>query len=154
MIDLVIQRTPQTLKVVGLSYVLAMLIAIPIGVISATHQYSLFDQVGTVMSVIGFSVPTFFTGLLAIIIFSVNLRWFPSSYNTTLKVTDWSSFVAQVKQMFLPVMVLTFFQIATLEPVYAFFRARQPETGLCADGAVQGLSRACGCVDGMCCATA
>lgn len=113
-IDLVIQRTPQTLKVVGLSYVLAVLIAIPIGVISATHQYSLFDQIGTVFSVIGFSVPTFFTGLLAIIIFSVNLRWFPSSYNTTLRVTDWSSFVAQVKQMFLPVMVLTFFQIATL----------------------------------------
>ena len=113
-IDLVIQRTPQTLKVVGLSYILAVLIAIPLGVMSATHQYSLFDQFGTVMSVIGFSVPTFFTGLLAIIIFSVHLRWFPSSYNTTLKVTDWSSFVAQAKQMFLPVMVLTFFQIATL----------------------------------------
>ncbi len=113
-IDLIIQRTPQTLKVVGFSYILAILIAIPIGVISATHQYSLFDQVGTIMSVIGFSVPTFFTGLLAIMIFSVELRWFPSSYNTTLRVTDWSSFVAQVRQMFLPVMVLTFFQIATL----------------------------------------
>jgi peptide/nickel transport system permease protein len=113
-IDLIIQRTPQTLKVVGFSYILAILIAIPIGVISATHQYSLFDQAGTIMSVIGFSVPTFFTGLLAIIIFSVELRWFPSSYNTTLRVTDWSSFVAQVRQMFLPVMVLTFFQIATL----------------------------------------
>ncbi len=113
-IDLVIQRTPQTLKVVGLSYILAVLIAIPIGVISATRQYSLFDQVGTVMSVIGFSVPTFFTGLLVIIIFSVKLRWFPSSYNTTLRVTDWSSFVQQIKQMFLPVAVLTFFQIAQL----------------------------------------
>lgn len=113
-IDLVIQRTPQTLKVVGLSYILAVLIAIPIGVISATHQYSIFDQVGTIVSVIGFSVPTFFTGLVAIIIFSVHLRWFPSSYNTTLRVTDWPSFVAQVKQMFLPVMVLTFYQIATL----------------------------------------
>jgi peptide/nickel transport system permease protein len=113
-IDLVIERTPQTLKVVGLSYILAIFIAIPIGVISATRQYSLFDQVGTVIAVIGFSVPTFFTGLLAIIIFSVELRWFPSSYSTTLKVTDWSSFVAQVKQMFLPVMVLTFYQIATL----------------------------------------
>lgn len=113
-IDLVIERTPQTLKVVGLSYILAILIAIPIGVMSATRQYSLFDQIGTVVSVIGFSVPTFFTGLVAIIVFSVHLRWFPSSYNTTLRVTDWSSFVAQVKQMFLPVMVLTFYQIATL----------------------------------------
>lgn len=113
-IDLVIERTPQTLKVVGLSYILAILIAIPIGVMSATRQYSLFDQIGTVISVIGFSVPTFFTGLVAIIVFSVHLRWFPSSYNTTLRVTDWSSFVAQVKQMFLPVMVLTFYQIATL----------------------------------------
>jgi peptide/nickel transport system permease protein len=70
--------------------------------------------VGTVFSVLGYSLPTFFTGLLAIVIFSVNLKWFPSVYNTTLQVTDWESFVAQCRQMFLPVAVLTFFQTATL----------------------------------------
>jgi peptide/nickel transport system permease protein len=113
-VDLIIERTPQTLWVVGLSYVLSIFIAIPLGVISAYKQYSIFDQVGTFMSMIGFSVPTFFTGLLAIVIFSVNLGWFPSVYNTTHKVTDFQSFIVQVKQMIMPVTVLAFFSAAQL----------------------------------------
>ena len=92
-IDLIIERTPQTLWVVGLSYLIAIIIAVPIGVISAVKQYSAFDQIGTFVSMVGFSVPTFFTGLVIIVIFSVNLGWFPSVYNTTHKVTDWDSFV-------------------------------------------------------------
>lgn len=111
-IDLVIERTPQTLWVVGLSYVFSILLAIPIGVISAYKQYSIFDQIGTFVAMIGFSVPTFFTGLLAIIIFSVNLKWFPSIYDTTLQVTDFASFVEQFKQIVMPVSVLAFFQAA------------------------------------------
>ena len=113
-IDLIIERAPQTLWVVGLSYLFSVLIAVPLGVIAAVKQNSIFDQVSTVISVIGFSMPTFFTGLLAIIIFSANLHWFPSIYDTTLQVKDWSSFVQQVKQMLMPVAVLTFFQTATL----------------------------------------
>ena len=113
-IDLVIERTPQTLWVVGLSYVIAIVIAIPIGVISAVKQYSIFDQVGTFISMVGFSVPTFFTGLVIIVIFSVNLGWFPSVYNTTHKVTDWDSFIYQVKQMIMPVTVLAFYSAAQL----------------------------------------
>lgn len=113
-VDLVIERTPQTLWVVGLAYLFSIIIAIPIGVISAYKQYSLFDQVGTFVALIGFSVPTFFTGLIAIIIFSVNLRWFPSVYNTTHKVVDFPSFIVQVKQMIMPVTVLAFFQAAQL----------------------------------------
>lgn len=113
-IDLVIERTPQTLWVVGLSYVLAVIISVPIGVISAVKQYSIFDQIGTFVSMVGFSVPTFFTGLVAIVIFSVNLGWFPSVYNTTHDVVDWASFVVQVKQMAMPVIVLTFFSAAQL----------------------------------------
>jgi peptide/nickel transport system permease protein len=113
-IDLIMQRIPQTLWVVGLAYVVAIIIAIPVGVISAVRQYSIFDQVGTFISLVGYSIPTFFTGLLFIIIFSVELGWFPSIYDTNLKVTDWNSFVAQVKQMIMPVMVLGFFQAAAL----------------------------------------
>ncbi|KAA3665462.1 MAG: ABC transporter permease [Chloroflexi bacterium] len=113
-VDLVIERTPQTLWVVGMAYILSIIIAIPIGVISAYKQYSLFDQVGTFVALLGFSVPTFFTGLIAIIVFSVNLRWFPSVYNTTHKVVDFPSFIVQVKQMIMPVTVLAFFQAAQL----------------------------------------
>jgi peptide/nickel transport system permease protein len=113
-VELIAQRFPQTMWVVGLSYLFSVIIAIPIGVISAVKQYSWFDQVGTVISIIGFSVPTFFTGLLAIIIFGVHLQWFPSIYNTELKVVDWSSFVAQLRQLVMPVTVLAFFQLAAL----------------------------------------
>ena len=109
---------PQTLWVVGgracLAYIVGILIAIPVGILSAYKQYSIFDQVGTFVSLIGFSVPTFFTGLVAIIIFSVNLRWFPSIYDTTLVVHDWPSFIKQVKQMIMPVTVLAFFNASQL----------------------------------------
>ena len=104
--DVVVQRLPQTLWVVGVAYVVAVLIALPIGVYSAYRQYSLFDQAGTFVTMVGFSVPPFFSGVLVIVIFSVQLGWFPSIYDTTHKVTDWESFVFQLRQMVMPVMVL------------------------------------------------
>ncbi len=104
--DVVVQRIPQTLTVVGTAYVVAILIALPIGIYSAYRQYSWFDQLGTFVSMVGFSVPPFFSGVLVIVIFSVQLGWFPSIYDTTLKVTDWDSFVKQLQQMVMPVMVL------------------------------------------------
>ncbi|MEM8789219.1 MAG: ABC transporter permease [Pseudomonadota bacterium] len=113
-VDLIVERMPQTLWVVGMSYVVGILIAIPIGVISAYKQYSWFDQFGTLFSMTGFSVPTFFTGLLFIVIFSVNLQWFPSVYDTTHRVTDWGSFWFQVRQMIMPVMVLALFNAAQI----------------------------------------
>ena len=118
--DLIAERMPQTLWVLGLAYVFGILIAIPVGVISAYKQYSIFDNVGTFISMIGFSIPTFFTGLLAIVVFSVygsKVDWipfFPSKYNTTLVVKDWSSFVQQVKQMIMPVTVLAFFNASQM----------------------------------------
>ena len=91
-----------------------MLIALPIGIYSAYRQYSWFDQLGTFVAMVGYSVPTFFTGVLLIVIFSVNLGWFPSIYDTTLKVVDWGSFVKQVMQMALPVTVLALFNAAEI----------------------------------------
>ncbi len=104
--DIVVQRMPQTLWVVGTAYVVAIIIALPIGIYSAYRQYSWFDQMGTFVSMVGFSVPPFFSGVLVIVIFSVQLGWFPSIYDTTLKVTDWESFMKQLNQMIMPVMVL------------------------------------------------
>jgi len=113
-VDLIIQRLPQTLWVVGLSYVFGILIALPIGIISAYKQYSWFDQVGTFVSMVGFSVPTFFTGVMAIILFSVQLQWFPMIYDTTLVVDSWENFIKQVKQMIMPVTVLGLYQASQL----------------------------------------
>jgi len=59
-VDMIVERAPQTLWVVGLSYVFGILMAIPIGIIQAYRQYSWFDQVGTFVAMVGFSVPTFF----------------------------------------------------------------------------------------------
>ena len=104
--DIVVQRIPQTLWVVGLSYVVGILISLPIGIYSAYKQYSVFDQSGTFITMIGFSIPPFFTGPLLIVVFSVQLGWLPSIYDTTHVVTDWASFKIQFMQMVMPVMVL------------------------------------------------
>ncbi|MEL7164185.1 MAG: ABC transporter permease [Pseudomonadota bacterium] len=104
--DIVVQRIPQTLWVVGLSYVVGIAIAVPIGIYSAYRQYSVFDQSGTFVTMIGFSIPPFFTGPLLIVVFSVQLGWLPSIYDTTHVVNDWASFKVQFMQMVMPVMVL------------------------------------------------
>ncbi|MBX0329444.1 ABC transporter permease [Oscillochloris sp. ZM17-4] len=112
-LDLVWQRLPQTLQVVGLAYLIAILLAIPIGIISAVKQYSFFDQIGTIFSFIGFSVPSFFTGLVLILLFAVNLKWFPIVYKT-VDGSGWAGFGEQIRQMFLPVTVLVVQQTAAL----------------------------------------
>ena len=108
------QRIPQTLTVIGTAYLVGIAIAMPIGIYSAYRQYSVFDQLGTLVAMIGFSVPTFFSGTLFIIIFAVWLHWFPTKYDTTLAVTDWASFILQIKQMAMPVMVLALANAAAI----------------------------------------
>ncbi|MFA9229720.1 MAG: hypothetical protein RIR95_1769 [Pseudomonadota bacterium] len=104
--SLIGERLPQTLIVIGSAYLVGIAIAVPIGIYSAYRQYSWFDQMGTFIAMIGFSVPTFFTGTVIIIVFAVWLGWFPTKYDTTLNVTDWASFVEQLRQMAMPVMTL------------------------------------------------
>ncbi len=113
-IDLVYQRIPQTLQVVGLAYLIAILIAIPIGIISAVKQYSPFDQVATFLAFIGSSLPSFFTGLTLMLIFAIRFQWFPIVYSSTLEIVNWETFVQQVRQMVLPVSVLVVQQTASL----------------------------------------
>ncbi|GAA6616139.1 ABC transporter permease [Scytonema sp. NUACC26] len=111
---LILQRLPTTLWVVGSAYILGALLAVPLGVISALKRNSVVDTILTTIVFLGFSLPTFFTGLLFIILFSVQLKWLPFIYNSTLQVTDWESFVAQIKQSIMPVSVLTLWQTALL----------------------------------------
>jgi peptide/nickel transport system permease protein len=113
-IELILQRIPTTLWIVGSAYVLAALLAIPLGVISALKRNSIIDTIVTTVVFLGFSLPTFFTGLLFIIIFSVQLGWLPFIYNSSLQVTDWQSLLAQIKQSVMPVCVLTLLQTALL----------------------------------------
>ncbi len=112
--ELLMQRLPTTLWVVGTAYIIGVLIAFPLGIISALKRYSIIDIIITTIAFLGFSIPPFFTGLLLIIIFSVQLNWFPFIYNSTLQVTDWNSFIAQVQQSILPICVLALYQAAIL----------------------------------------
>ena len=118
--DIVVQRMPQTIWVVGTAYLVGILIALPIGIYSAYRQYSLFDQAGTFVTMIGFSIPPFFTGPLLIVIFAVQLGWLPSVYDTLHVVTDWDSFKVQFRQMILPVMVLA---LQTTAQISRYMRA-------------------------------
>jgi peptide/nickel transport system permease protein len=111
---LILQRLPTTLWVIGSAQVLALAIAIPIGVYAATRPYSLFDQIANTVAFIGFSLPTFFTGILFILIFSVKLDWLPFVYSTDIKATGIAWVGAQIRQAIMPVMVLALFQAASM----------------------------------------
>src|SRR5258708_17579093 len=112
--DLIQQRLPNTLAVVGVAYLLGVLLGVPIGMISAVKRYSLFDHVATTFAFMGFSVPTFFTGLLLIIVFRINLRWFPFIYDSTLQIHDVGSLIDQLKQSIMPITVLALFDTAAI----------------------------------------
>jgi peptide/nickel transport system permease protein len=111
--DLILQRLPTTLAVIGLSQVLALLVAIPIGVIAATRPYSMFDQVANTFAFVGFSLPTFFTGILFILFFSIYLDWLPFVYRADLEVTGWRWWWEQFRQSIMPIAVLGLFQGAS-----------------------------------------
>lgn len=113
-LDLILQRLPTTLWVVGTAYIFSVLIAFPLGVLSAIKRYSWLDQIITTFAFLGYSLPTFLTGLLFIVIFSVQLNWFPFIYNSTLQVTNFSSFIDQIKQSIMPISVLALYQSAVL----------------------------------------
>ena len=112
--ELLWQRLPTTLLVVGTGYILGLLVAFPIGIVSAIARYSVLDRIITTIAFLGFSIPPFFTGLLFIIIFSVQLGWFPFIFNSTLQVTDWQSFTAQLRQSIMPISVLALYYAAIL----------------------------------------
>lgn len=112
--QLITGRLGTTLFVIGLSYVVALLIAIPIGILSAVKQYSIFDQIATTIAFFGFSLPTFFSGLLVILLFSIKLGWLPFIYETNTPHGGLLGVWERLKFAALPVMVLGFFQAAQL----------------------------------------
>jgi peptide/nickel transport system permease protein len=113
-VDLILQRLPVSLFVLGSAYVVALAVALPIGVFSALRPYSFFDQLATTLAFFGFSLPTFFTGLMFILVFSIWLDWLPFIYRSDIDATGWRWVLAHAKQAIMPVAVLGLFQGATL----------------------------------------
>ena len=75
----ILSRFPTTFKLAGVSILLACVIGIVCGIISATRQYSVFDRMATAASLIGVSLPNFWQGMMLVIVFSAGLGWFPPS---------------------------------------------------------------------------
>lgn len=87
----ILSRFPATLTLAFWGMLFAVVLSIPIGIISATKQYSIMDRVSMVFALLGVATPNFWLGLMLIIGFSLNLKWFPSGGND-----GWSSLVLPV----------------------------------------------------------
>ena len=111
---LILQRLPTTLWVLGAAQLLGILVALPIGTLSAIRPYSIFDQIATTLAFIGFSLPTFFTGLLFILLFSISLDWLPFIYQADVGATGWRWYWQHARQAIMPIAVLGLFQGAAL----------------------------------------
>ncbi|MBN8508542.1 MAG: ABC transporter permease [Burkholderiales bacterium] len=103
---LILQRLPVTIAIIGSSIVLALLVALPVGVLAAVKPYSWFDRIASTLAFIGFSLPTFFTGLLFILLFSIQLDWLPFVFRADVSETGWRWWWEHVKQSLMPVSVL------------------------------------------------
>ena len=75
----ILDRFPATLQLAAAGVVVAVALGVPIGIISATRQYSIFDNVSMFVALVGVSMPNFWMAMLLILLFAVNLDWLPSS---------------------------------------------------------------------------
>jgi len=103
-----------TLELQLLALFLAVAIGVPIGVLSAKRQYSKVDYAVTSIAIFGYSMPTFWLGIMLIIIFSFDLGWVPSSGAAGVTFLWWGSpLLDHVAHLVLPVFVLTYVELAT-----------------------------------------
>jgi len=113
----IMERLPITIILEFLSLIIIIAIAVPIGVLSAVHQDSIFDKVTGVLVFIGFAVPTFWLALLLMIFFGIHLGWLPISGLRSLNyeyLTPWAQFVDLIKHLVLPVFISAFGGLAGL----------------------------------------
>ncbi len=108
-------RLPNTLLLGGVSLLISLVIAVPIGVISALMRYTLLDYILSTLALVGLSVPVFWTALLLLQIFSIQLDWFPSvgMHSVRQEYTGFAEVMDVAHHMFLPVIVLSLAQTAS-----------------------------------------
>ncbi len=102
--DIIGERVGPTVLLMGASLGMGLIIAVPLGILSATKQYSKLDYLCTAGSLFGISVPTFFLGLSSIYIFSLLLKWLPSSGMVTLGTGG--DIIDRLEHLIMPMMVL------------------------------------------------
>jgi peptide/nickel transport system permease protein len=111
---LIRQRLPTTLFVQVSALTLALLVSFPVGILSARRPYSIFDQIATTLALVGFSLPSFFTGLLFILFFSLYLDWLPFIYRADIQASGFQWLWENLKQGIMPITVLGLLQGAQL----------------------------------------
>ncbi len=115
--DKILERLPITIAINLLSLIIIIAVAVPIGVLSAVHQDSLFDKVMSVIVFIGFAVPTFWLALLLMIFFGIHLGWLPISGLRSLNyeyLSAWEQLVDLAAHLVLPVFISAFGGLAGL----------------------------------------
>ncbi|TSA07356.1 MAG: ABC transporter permease [Deltaproteobacteria bacterium] len=113
----IMERLPVTLFINILSLVLILVVAIPIGILSAVHRYSLFDKATTLFVFVGFATPTFWLALLLMLVFGVHLDWLPISGLKSLNyeyLGFWGKVVDLGRHLILPVLLSAFGGLAGL----------------------------------------
>jgi peptide/nickel transport system permease protein len=116
-VDKIVERIPITLTINILSLMLIIVVAIPIGMLSATRQYSLFDKLSTIFVFIGFSTPAFWLALILMIVFGVHMGILPISGIQSLDVSEMGPFARLLdwtRHLILPVGVSAFGGMAGL----------------------------------------
>jgi peptide/nickel transport system permease protein len=123
--DLIVSRLPKTLQLMGLQIVLSLVIGIPLGIYSAVRQYSKFDYIFTSLAFMGSAMPSFFFGIVLILLFSIIPKgagwpYVPAGLSESVRgytipligEVDAGSVKDRILHLILPVAVLTFINIA------------------------------------------
>ena len=106
--ELIGQRFPNTILLMGIGFMVSLLVAVPVGILSATRPYSIFDSLATSLALIGASVPIFWSGLVLIVVFNQQLRLLPGGgmYSLAADYTGAEALVDRVRHLILPTIVL------------------------------------------------
>lgn len=114
-LELVLQRFPNSLLLMGVGLLLAVVIAVPVGVYSALRQYSLIDYAASLFSFVGFSTPIFWMGLALMYVFSVHLRVLPAGgFQTAGGLSGLEGVIDRMRHLILPVVVIALYNMAAL----------------------------------------
>ncbi len=108
-LEMIGERVKNTVLLMGVALLVTLAVAVPIGVYSAVRQYSLFDHAMTGLAFMGYSMPVFWLGLLLMLLFSVQLRWFPAGgmFTVGATLTGWEALLDRLRYLALPVLTLT-----------------------------------------------
>lgn len=116
--ELLLARLPATLELVIVATMLALVLGIPLGIVSALKPNGVLSRLIQSVTLVGVSMPTFVTGLLLILVFAVNLRWLPSSgRGDVVDLGFWKTgflTVSGLKSMILPSITLALFQLTLI----------------------------------------